>query len=224
MLNMKTILSIAAFLIIAQCGFCQVPADSLSGEYVGQLFYACPPTNPWTIIQDTVYVSNIDTIYCSASYNSTSSYLHSSGGIFHTTYYSCNSAIPSNYYTLFFNDDSLKMIYDDMIQPPPDPHYSFHFYGKRISNKIVSINEIINKEQILIYPNPVEGMFYIECKMLHEDVQIIITDILGKEIKNEIVQINEKGQVDVSHLKEGIYFVRIQMAAKNFNKIILIKK
>jgi hypothetical protein len=217
----KIILFTVYCLLFAICSSsAQVPPDSLAGEYVGQLWYATPPSNPWTIIPDTVYVSTIDTTYCSASYNSTSSFLHNSGGIFNTTYTYCNSAVIPGGYTLFFDTDSLKMIYDDEIQPPPNPHYSFHFYGKRISNKIVGINELTNKEQTIIYPNPVDGMLTINYNIKEGISEIIITDAIGKEVKSVKSKINYGDiTIDMSNYKKGIYFLQFKTA-----NTILIKK
>lgn len=205
-------------LLAVYCSYAQVPADSLTGTYAGQYWYANPATNPWVITNDTTYVTNVDTINCKASVN---------GAILgmptmYTTYYSCNSSIPSNGYTLFFYDDSLKMIYDNVPQSPPNPPISFRFYGKRISSQISGIYELVDNTQLQIYPNPCYGLLNIECKILSEETLITITDILGMEINKLKVQKEEKIQVDVSYLKKGIYFLQFKTAKATLTKKIIV--
>lgn len=212
---MKQILS---FLFVAISFFCfsQIPADSLPGEYVGLMYYKSPTTNPWTITQDTLYVSNVDTLNCSVTIIS---YISNFGGTptLYTTYYSCNAPAPSNVYFLFYSNDSLKMIFDNMAAPPPNPMYSREFFGKRISNKTAGVNEILNSEVVKVFPNPASDVLIIESKKQMEE--ITITDLLGREVKNEKV----KSQIDISDLKEGVYFVQIKANEGTAVKKIVVR-
>jgi len=199
------------------------PADSLPGTYAGQYWYANPATSPWVITPDTYYVqNNLDTVNCMAqvvinfgTYNWT----------YYTDYYSCNSPAPSNYYMKFYSVDSLRTIADNSPQPPPNQPISMRFYGKRISNKTVGVNEVANKEEIMIYPNPVNGIITIKSKiLLNEETEIKITDVLGKEIKNQKVRTkNEKAQMEISDLKTGIYILNIKNNERVITKKIIIQ-
>lgn len=194
----------------------QIPADSIPGTYAGLYYYKSPPSAPWIITQDTIYVSNMDTVFCTADYINCP---NNSGDFFYTTYYSCNSVPSSNYYTLFFNGDSIKMIYDNVAQPPPNNSYSYHFYGKRISNKTASANGSLNSVQVIMYPNPANDVLNIDGKNLNE---IKITDLTGREIKN-IKTESERTQVDVCDLKNGFYFIQMQTSNGFLVRKIIIR-
>lgn len=97
--------------------------------------------------------------------------------------------------------------------------YGSCYYGNcNTSAEETKINDDIN-----LYPNPCSDMLNIEYKMLHEEVQIIINDITGRVIKKERLQMNEKTQVVVSDLKEGVYFVRLKTVTEIFNKKVIIQ-
>jgi len=199
----KTFIFVIAFLALG-ASKAQVPMDSLPGTYAGQNWYASPPTNPWTITPDTLFVSNIDSTYCSASYAYTPHNL-GSGGIFHTAYTYCNGTYPSNGYTLFFSIDSVKMVYDSIPQPPPNMYsFSERFYGIRISNKITGIKELTANKQVDIYPNPASEILTIET------LQKAIIDILNMEgecIKTTIIA-DRKAIIDLDGLSNGVYIIK----------------
>jgi hypothetical protein len=196
------------------------PADSLPGEYAGLMYYKSPTSDPWTITNDTMYVSSPDTINCIITIID---YINNFGGTptLYTTYYSCNTPPPPNVYFLFYDNDSLKMIYDNMPAPPPNPNYSRRFYGKRISNKTVGVNEISNSEQIKIYPNPTDG----ELQITSYDSQITnveIYNLFGKKVYSQIH--NHKSIMLNLNLSIGIYFVQIRTGIKTINKKLIIQK
>lgn len=66
----------------------------------------------------------------------------------------------------------------------------------------VSVNEIMDKNRIGIYPNPVSSLLTIEAK---EPVQISIINILGEEITEQTI--NGYSVIDVSELNPGVYFI-----------------
>ena len=69
------------------------------------------------------------------------------------------------------------------------------------------------------YPNPVENILYL--KLIDNQNQITLTDILGKTHIEEIV--NSSPSIDMSAFKSGIYFVRVENShgVQNFK---IIKK
>lgn len=189
------------------------PADSLPGTYAGQYWYANPATNPWTITPDTVFVTNIDSVNCAV-------WAHDAANFsllppsppdtnYYTDYYSCNGAAPTNFYVKFYSVDSMRLINDNEPQPPPNPPFSMRFYGKRISNKTVGVNELLTKEQIVVYPNPTSTVLSVEYKMFNGTIQVQITDVAGQEVKS--VQMNSSQmQIDISSLENGTYFVNLK--------------
>lgn len=219
---------IIAFVLVAKMGFCQMqPADSLPGTYAGQYWYANPAGNPWTITNDTFYVqSSIDSINC--TYQGWTSQFSIGGSppanLYYTDYYSCNSPAPSNYYSKFYSGDSVRVIWDNTPQPPPNPPYSMRFYGKRISN-LTGIDEKDKTNDILIYPNPTDKTIIIEYKIPDGDALVQIADVYGKLIRGEKLKIkNEHMLIDVSSLKEGIYFLTVKTASGTTGKKIIIQK
>jgi hypothetical protein len=188
--------------------FAQVPADSLTGIYVGKYWYASPPSNPWTKLTDTISVYVVDSINCKIQI-SADPYFTSGGTLsYYSSYYSCNTPPPVNYFNLFYNNDSLKMIDDNVPQPPPNQStISRRFYGKRVAPYYgMGVKQFVGgSNQISIYPNPASTMLHVELKMQNERAQIQISNTLGQEV----ISTKEK-EIDVSSLQEGIYFVQIK--------------
>ncbi len=210
-------------LLPAACCFAQMqPADSLPGMYAGQFWYANPSTSPWVITPDTMLVTNIDSVNCSVQANLVIKSV-SYGGTYYTDYYSCNGSTPSNHYMKFYYGDSVRIISDNIPQPPPNPERSVRFYGKRISNQITGVNELLNSEQITIYPNPSNGNLIIESKILKDVVELQITDGMGREIRNEkLIFKNAKAEMNISGLQKGIYFLRITTEKGTVSKKFII--
>ncbi len=80
-------------------------------------------------------------------------------------------------------------------------------------------NQLAN--HVSVYPNPNNGEFNIDYSFLIEGQEIILIDMLGKEVKRFILE-NTKGlkSVNVSDLSNGIYSYKIQ----NKQDILLIGK
>ena len=69
----------------------------------------------------------------------------------------------------------------------------------------------IKNEVFSIYPNPAKGHFYINTTKKHNDIiDIEIYNTVGGKAKTILnVDFNSKMQVDISELKQGVYFVKI---------------
>lgn len=214
--RLKTI-SIAAFLFMAGSGFCQVPADSLPGTYAGLLYYANPYTNPWTITPDTLYASNIDSANCKVQVNYSPYFGYPT---YYTDYYSCNGIAPSNYYTKFYSGDSVRVINDQVAEPPPSQPISYRFYGKRISNKIVGINELLRNERINVYPNPSNGKFTI-YNLQNTIYNLNLYNIFFEKIFSDKIEYCTSYIVHHDLLK-GIYFLEISNEKEFIAKKIII--
>jgi hypothetical protein len=85
------------------------------------------------------------------------------------------------------------------------------------------LNESANEYAISIYPNPVSNFLNIESKQPNENAELIIADVLGREIKSLPIQ-NQTTTVNMNDLKDGIYFVQIKTANGIVAKKIIVKK
>ena len=76
--------------------------------------------------------------------------------------------------------------------------------------------------EISINPNPSEGIFNISIKDNPGNIQLIITDLQGKECRN--IKMSENStQFDLSDLTPGVYFVRCIVENINTVKKVVIK-
>jgi hypothetical protein len=76
----------------------------------------------------------------------------------------------------------------------------------------------INKKEVSIYPNPTKGN--IELKNLPVNSQLIISDILGATVR-VIKTKNSSETIDISNLKNGVYFISNTNKNKRFVKKIV---
>ena len=85
-------------------------------------------------------------------------------------------------------------------------------------------NEAKNQEEWIVYPNPTKDIIYISSKTNVEIESLSIFDIKGNMIefltKNGLANNHE---IDLSHLKSGLYFLNIKTnKGESFKKIIKI--
>jgi len=223
---MKKAIFIVYCLLFTVChSFAQVPADSLPGTYAGQYWLANPYTNPWVITPDTVYISNIDSVNCKTLYADKDTIHFYGNPTYYTDYYSCNGIAPSNYYTKFYNMDSIRIIIDDEPQPPPNQPRSWRFYGKRINNKIVGLTELENIGVLVeVYPNPSSSVFIIKDEKL-DIIDVDVYNVYGECVYQTSNQaINKLATIDLSKDAKGIYFLQIKSQQGIVSKKILIEK
>ena len=62
---------------------------------------------------------------------------------------------------------------------------------------------------ISLYPNPINDKLFLEFKDNKDDIQVIVSDVLGVTI-NETTFTNSKAEIEFSPLPRGIYFVSIK--------------
>jgi hypothetical protein len=79
----------------------------------------------------------------------------------------------------------------------------------------LGINELKNQE-LKIYPNPTKEILNVECE--NKNSEIKITDVFGNIIKQQKI-VNDKTTINISDLKEGIYFIQLS----NINAPIMKK-
>ena len=85
------------------------------------------------------------------------------------------------------------------------------FDGRKVNFRIESIQAIRGDEQFVVYPNPIEDVFYVRSFRIKEaDVKLI--DHIGKDVTNLIqssaVDSNTM-KVEVGDLKPAVYFLQV---------------
>jgi len=205
------------FLFMTFKVFCQVPADSLTGIYAGQYWVADPYLSPWVITPDTVYVSSIDSINC-RTYLADQDTLHFYGyPYYYTAYYSCNDSVPAiTYNTKFYSNDSLRILIDDEPRPFPQSPWSWHFYGKKISNYTVVNNLKTISINVTVFPNPANKEFTVKFNSdSYNNCIVKLFNYMGQEVflkqKPESTE-----NIDASMLPAGMYVINIY--GNNFSK------
>ena len=100
--------------------------------------------------------------------------------------------------------------------------------GKTSASVIDNIFVEINTESIIennisldIYPNPVDDKLYIETQTLTQTLTIEIYDIYGRRQQLSAVNSQQTLTIDLSDLKSGIYFVKINTEKGNIVKRII---
>lgn len=86
------------------------------------------------------------------------------------------------------------------------------------------IEEIKNEVVNLVYPNPSEGVFFIESSK--NRLTIEISNVLGEKVYFEKSLNNDNGaikKIDLSNSKKGIYFVQIDNGIRKENIRIIIQ-
>ena len=89
---------------------------------------------------------------------------------------------------------------------------------------ITSTEPVVETDNILIYPNPTDGIIFINAENnFHLNTsEIIIYNALGSQVvKEKITQ--ENNEVNLSAFGKGLYFVNILTAKKNIVKKIIIQ-
>lgn len=89
-------------------------------------------------------------------------------------------------------------------------------------SQTLSINDI-ELAGVSIYPNPANDIITVENNLLNEEVQLQLTDVLGKELKTGKLT-NKRVTIDVSDVQEGIYFLNCNTDNKRFTKKIIINR
>lgn len=85
----------------------------------------------------------------------------------------------------------------------------------------VSVNELVEEEDVLIYPNPTSSILNFEIsKSLEKDV--IIYDLNGKVVKTLSIK-NTYYSTDISELEQGTYFVQFVINGQSLVKRIILQ-
>jgi hypothetical protein len=87
--------------------------------------------------------------------------------------------------------------------------------GKKSDN--TSINEVIEKPIVKLFPNPANNELYLLSNNLNEAYDISIYNLIGQQV----LQTTNK-TIDISNLPNGMYMVLVKSASIEFNKKIIV--
>ncbi len=144
-----------------------------------------------------------------------------------------------------FNGDSFYWDFgDDSISTDKNPTHIYNTDGNykvrlivknscdsSVLIKSVIINttkiEKIERNNILIYPNPAKDFIYLMNNIGFNNNSIVyITDVLGNTIlKKYVREINNNGSayhIDLRHLSKGVYFLKIEIGGNIYIKKIIL--
>ena len=86
-------------------------------------------------------------------------------------------------------------------------------------------DDFFAKEEVSIYPIPAKKYFTVEIPESYFEGKIIITNMVGKEVKLVLIQKETKVKILTDELSKGMYFVSIQVNTEMvFTKRIVIDK
>jgi len=86
----------------------------------------------------------------------------------------------------------------------------------------------LNKESIAIYPNPTNGMVTVELYTLDQKmVQISLVDLLGKTVLENTFTFDQgliKKTINLDHLNNGLYLIKLESEGKMYTEKLVIDK
>ena len=89
-------------------------------------------------------------------------------------------------------------------------------YVDVISNTQSGIKTIDNKNIISIYPNPATSAITIHQSSPSTNQQLIITDVTGREVYHQAINISTQTTIDISQLSNGVYFYQVTNNTETF--------
>ncbi len=91
------------------------------------------------------------------------------------------------------------------------------------SDDSVGINTSIEQNTMSVYPNPSNGVLYVDINEIGQG-EYTIYDMMGRRIQNSKMMLTSATyQLKTDYLKEGTYILEIILNGKKYNKTIVVK-
>ncbi|WP_108866234.1 peptidoglycan DD-metalloendopeptidase family protein [Aquimarina aquimarini] len=106
-----------------------------------------------------------------------------------------------------------------------EPEYTFFTVSKITSNKIKQTHQTLQKQKIIISPNPVRDIAFIKIPndFYKNDLEVNILDLNGRKVYDAHLKIKEEGgkkALDLSSLSKNLYFIVV----KDLNSRVIFKE
>lgn len=88
-----------------------------------------------------------------------------------------------------------------------------------------SISEAQAKESAInIYPNPSQGILTIEIADTYTDMNVSITDVMGKKVYDDVIINDNRSIINLSHLPDAVYLVEVRYNNISIKEKIVISR
>ena len=88
---------------------------------------------------------------------------------------------------------------------------------------VLNLNESALNRKINVHPNPTTGIFKVEVNTNNDELNLLVTDVLGKEIYVSDVNGVTEEIIDLSKFDKGIYFIEISNSLNKFTQKIILE-
>lgn len=93
------------------------------------------------------------------------------------------------------------------------------------NSETLGINENIEKLNLAVYPNPSNGILYLNSPKTVNTYHVKVLDLMGKCVfAEELFQVGNTATINASQLNNGIYFLSISSESGIFTEKIVIQK
>ena len=107
----------------------------------------------------------------------------------------------------------------DTLQPYDKPKNNIYIAEVKLFPASIEEKTFI-EPSIKLYPNPNSGYVYIEVQnLLNNKGTLTITDVNGRAVYSK--EINQKAEINMSSLSNGVYFVNISSGADTYSEKII---
>ncbi len=106
------------------------------------------------------------------------------------------------------NGDTRK-INSNQVSSYLNSGYTLGECDRDCGNKGISEEEVVTMRELVLYPNPTQGVFYVQLPEAVKGGEAVIMDMNGKVIERKHFMPDTKLSFDLSYVPKGVYMVQI---------------
>ena len=78
--------------------------------------------------------------------------------------------------------------------------------------------------EVFVYPNPSNGVFFVELQSDEfMQIELKVVSLIGKTVKQETLEPNNRVQLDLTDQPKGVYFVQLTAGSDKYLKRVIIQ-